>query len=327
MPALKATFVSKSTHILVSIIITYIDEHAFLAEAVLSALAQKTIEKEIIVVCNAANIPNGYDPLPEHKYNFKLIQEPTPGSAYARNAGLNAAAGEWIQYLDVDDLILPLKIAHQLGHKKKGAIASPHIFRLINESTKFSKWMPEDIWCGMLNSGLGSTSSMLWHRESLIQIGGWSTEYHSHQEYELLFRLAAAGHHIECVGLRETIVRERIAGSITLQSQPVRAMEGIRLRETMWKHLVQRGLVTTARKNAFLQYIFRQLRGLYRLDREAALTIYKRYFSHEAFKPEHIGIPFYRLMHKTLGFNLTEKIFTKYSAVRDKYLPFLPVNR
>ena len=290
-------------------------------------MAQVGIEMELIVVCNAPNITSDYNPLPEYKSAFKFIHEPTPGSAYARNAGLHAATSEWIQFLDVDDLIIPGKIANQLSQAKRSAIVSPHIFRMINGSTQFSKWIPEDIWCGMLNSGLGSTSSMLWHRESIIQIGGWSTTYQSHQEYELLFRLAAAGHHIECVGLRETIVRERLSGSITLQSQPVRAKEGIQLRESIWQHLVQRGLVTSARKNAFLQYIFRQLRGLYRQDRDEAMTIYKRYFSHESFKPEQIGIPFYRLIHKALGFNVTEKIFTKYSAARDKYFPFLPVNR
>jgi hypothetical protein len=187
--------------------------------------------------------------------------------------------------------------------------------------------MPEDIWCGILASGLGSTSSMLWHRETLINIGGWSKEYQSHQEYELLFRWIASGHPIFSADHRETIVRERISGSITLQSQPVRAMEGIKLRESIWEYLVQHGLETPNRKNAFLQYIFRQLRGLYRRDREAALKIYNTYFLDKQFIPVETGITFYKILFTSFGFKKTEQFLNSYSRIRNKYLPFLPTNR
>jgi glycosyltransferase involved in cell wall biosynthesis len=311
---------------LTSIIIPYIDEQAYLAEAVHSARAQHLDEMELILVCNLPSLPDGYHPFPDQP-DIKFIHEPTPGSAYARNAGLKAASGDWIQFLDVDDMILPDKIAHQSAKAKSGAVVSPHLFKSLDGTITPSKWMPEDIWCGILDSGLGSTSSMLWHRDTLIRLGGWSTTYHSHQEYELLFRMAAAGQPITCVDQRETIVRERSSGSITLQTQPIRAMEGIQLRETIWKYLLEHGLDTLERKNAFLQYIFRQLRGLYKLDRKAAMTIYLKYFTNEHFLPARIGIPFYTFLYHGFGFNMTERIFSTYSAVRDNFLPMLPKNR
>ncbi len=311
---------------MVTIIITYVDEHAFLAEAVQSALDQHLDQMELILVCNLPTLHSGYHPFPDQKSNIRFVHEPNPGSVHARNTGLRLSTGDWIQFLDVDDLILPDKIENQLTHAEGGAIVSPHIYKFINGTTQLSKWLPEDIWCGILDSGLGSTSSMLWHRETLMNAGGWNTNFQSHQEYELLFRLASSGHHIACVDLRETIVRERISGSITLQSQPIRAKEGIQLREKIWGHLVQHGLDTPARKNAFLQYIFRQLRGLYRRDRIVAMAIYKRHFPREQFIPGQIGIPYYSLMYRGFGFNLTERLFTFYSSVRDKYLPFLPIN-
>ncbi|MEP6793187.1 MAG: glycosyltransferase family A protein [Saprospiraceae bacterium] len=309
-----------------SIIITYIDEHDFLAEAVKSAMKQRLEAMELIVVCNKANLPDGYDPLPDLKSNFKFIHEPVPGSAHARNAGLRNASGEWIQFLDVDDLILPEKIKHQLLVAKEGAIVSPHIFKFLDGSTQVSKWLPDDNWIGLLNSGLGSTSSMLFHRESLMKIGGWSTAYQSHQEYELLFRLVSSGYKISSVDHQETIVRERISGSITKDTLPVRAKEGIQLREKIWEYLVQNGMDTPARKNAFLQYIFRQLRGVYRLDRNEAMKIYRKYFSGHFFTPEKIGIPFYAFLYQGVGFNITERVFSTYSKVRNKFFPFLPKN-
>ncbi|MGB3077770.1 MAG: glycosyltransferase family A protein [Saprospiraceae bacterium] len=309
-----------------SIIITYIDEHDFLAEAVHSAMEQQLDAMELIVVCNKTNLPDGYDPLHDLKSNLKFIHEPAPGSAQARNTGLRNASGEWIQYLDVDDLILPEKIKHQLISARNGAIVSQHIFKFLDGSTQVSKWLPDDLWIGLLNSGLGSTSSMLFHRESLRKIGGWSTTYQSHQEYELLFRLASSGYEISTVDSQETIVRERMSGSITLDTQPIRAKEGIQLRELIWEYLVQHGLDTPARKNAFLQYIFRQLRGLYRLDRKEAMKIYRKYFSGQSFTPEKIEIPFYAFLYHGFGFNITEQVFSTYSKVRNKFLTFLPTN-
>ncbi|MEO6131669.1 MAG: glycosyltransferase family A protein [Saprospiraceae bacterium] len=309
-----------------SIIITYINEHDFLAEALQSAMNQGLDQMELILVSNMSVLSKEYQPLHGSKLNFKFIHEPHPGSAFARNAGLQQASGEWLQFLDVDDLILPGKISGQLALAQGAAVVSPHKFKFLNSTTQPSKWLPEDIWCGILNSGLGSTSSMLWHRESLLGSGGWSVNYKSHQEYELLFRLAATGHQISIAEDWKTIVRERASGSITLNTKEVRAKEGIQLREKIWKYLVQQRMDNPARKNAFLQYLFRQLRGLYRIDRNGAIIIYKKYFTGEKFIPDQIGIPFYSFLYQNLGFARTERILSSYSNLRNRYLPFLPTN-
>lgn len=311
---------------MVSIIITFIDEYDFLAEAVKSAMDQTSDELELIVVCNLPDLPQEYQPITDLKSNFSFIHEPKQGSAYARNAGLQKASGEWVQFLDVDDLIMPEKIQHQLVRSADTAIVSPHIFKYVDGTLQDSKWLPEDTWIGILNSGLGSTSSMLWHRETLLSIGGWSANYHSHQEYELLFRLAAQGYEITKVDLHETIVRQRISGSITLNTQSIRIREGIQLREKIWEFLKQKDMATTDRKNAFLQYVFRQLRGLYRQDRQEALSVFQKLYALEKFVPENNGIPFYNILYRSFGFRTTESIFAIYSHVRKKYLPILPVN-
>lgn len=310
---------------MVSIVITYIDETGFLKEALESALQQVPAPFEIIVVCNDRF--HAIDPLHLSATIPKIlwIHEPIPGSAFARNTGLNHAAGDWIQFLDVDDLLLAHKVETQMS-KTGGAIVSPHIYESLDGSRQISKWMPEDFWTGLLDSGLGSTSSMLWKRQALLEVGGWSSAYQSHQEYELLFRLAAAGHEIIPLDRKETIVRERKSGSITQQTKDFRAAEGIRLRETIWYYLVENSLDTPERKEAFLQYIFRQLRGLYRSDLALAKKKYHQYFSGERFTPHINGILLYPFLFKALGFTRTESIFQFYRQLRDSYIPFLPKN-
>ncbi len=312
---------------MVSIVITYIDEIDFLAEAIESALKQELPEREIIVICNNQELNNDFISRPHGNQQIIWKHEPTPGSAFARNAGLLSASGDWIQFLDVDDLLMPSKITNQSGKSDMGAVVSPHLYRHLGGNQESSKWLSDDIWTGLLNSGLGSTSSMLWNKKALLDVGGWSPDYQSHQEYELLFRLVARGYDIFCVDRKETIVRERKSGSITQQTKPVRVQEGIRLRETMWKYLEEQSLNTPERKKAFLQYIFRQLRGLFLTDPAAAQKTYAKYFSSNPFSPEKNGIPFYALLYHMLGFNRTEQFFQFYRGLRDKYLPFLPKNK
>ena len=311
---------------MVSIIITYIDEIGFLREALDSALSQTISGKEIIVVCNdVINRNTDVEPLYQ-QYQITWLHTPVKGSAHARNFGLSHAKGEWIQYLDVDDVILPGKIEAQKAVASGAVVVAPHLFRGIDGKTQKSKWIPEDIWEGLLNSGLGSTSSMLWKAASLKHAGGWSSNYQSHQEYELLFRLLKQENEVTPFDRNETIVRERKRGSITLMTKGIRELEGIQLREEIWNYLQRNSLQSAARKNAFRQYVFRQLRGLYRFDEAKAKAIYTKYFSSDKFQPEQIKLPLYSVLYNTIGFNLTEKIFSTYALFRDKYFHFLPKN-
>ncbi len=305
---------------MVSIIIPYIDEHEYLAEAIASALAQDGTEIELIIVCNAPSIPGGNNPIHESHTKAIFIHEPLRGSAHARNAGLRAARGEWVQFLDVDDLLLPGKIRHQLNVTDADVMVSPHSYQYLNGNHEKSKWIPEDIWCGMLDSGLGSTSSILWRRQSVLDCEGWNTGYQSHQEYELLFRLAAAGKKIEAITKYDTVVRQRKTGSITSTSKPVRVQEGIKLREMMWQYLVSKQIDTPERYDAFRQYIFRQLRGLFRQDRKGAMSIYGKYFSGQPFTPKEIHVPGYSILYRLIGFYNTESIIQNFVSLRNNWL-------
>lgn len=293
---------------MVSIIIPYIDEHDYLAEAIASAAGQLEVETEIIVVCNAPSIPQGYAPMPGDMVDVQFVHEPRQGSAYARNAGLKQAKGEWVQFLDVDDLLHPDKIYHQARHVTADVVVSPHTYLFLDGKRENSKWLPADVWIGLLNSGLGSTSSMLWKREALVDAEGWNAAYHSHQEYELLMRLASKGRLVVCDDHCETIVRQRKSGSITSATKSIRIKEGIELREKMWNYLVSHGEDTQERYEAFRQYIFRQLRGLFRQDKAEALALFEKYFSTPPFRPRDIHVPGYGILYRIFGFKRTEEI-------------------
>ncbi len=299
-----------------SIIITYIDEHDYLADALESAAMQKHVEIEILVVCNAPTLPAGYEPLPNRTYSFTFIHEPVTGSSYARNTGLRMARGEWVQFLDVDDLLCPHKIHLQSAPSDADVVVSPHSYLYVSGKKETCKWLAADFWVGLMNSGLGSTSSMLWKREALLEVGGWHHEYYSHHEYELIFRLAVAGKKIVADDHCETIVRQRHFGSITQNTVSVSPREGIGLREAMWNFIREKGLETPERYDAFRQYIFRNLRGVFRQDRNEAMSVYRKYFTGHDFTPAKIHIPGYVVFYRMLGFYRLETILAFVARLR-----------
>ncbi len=100
---------------LVSILIPAYNAEKWIASTIESALAQTWLDKEIIVVDDGS-----IDQTRAIAKNFessiiKVISQENRGASAARNAALNLAKGDFIQYLDADDLLAPDKIERQLN--------------------------------------------------------------------------------------------------------------------------------------------------------------------------------------------------------------------
>ena len=98
----------------VSIITPLHNKGSYVAETILSVLEQTMTDWEMIIVENGST-DNG----PEVVLHFpdpriRLVVSPKLGPGAARNFGLNHAAGEWILFLDADDLIAPHYLQEQL---------------------------------------------------------------------------------------------------------------------------------------------------------------------------------------------------------------------
>jgi glycosyltransferase involved in cell wall biosynthesis len=105
----------KTAVTLVSVIIPTVDRPALLQEAIASALAQTHEEIEVIVVLNGAT-PEAAAAAGRYAGDPKVrVVEMDRGTlAAARNYGMTFARGEWIAFLDDDDIWLREKIEMQL---------------------------------------------------------------------------------------------------------------------------------------------------------------------------------------------------------------------
>jgi glycosyltransferase involved in cell wall biosynthesis len=97
----------------VSAVIPAYNAERFISQPIQSILAQTFEVTEIIVVDDGSS-----DHTAEAAARFprtRVIRRPNGGQAAARNTGVNAASGEWIAFLDHDDLWEPRKTEIQLG--------------------------------------------------------------------------------------------------------------------------------------------------------------------------------------------------------------------
>src|SRR5690606_31161410 len=132
---------------------------------------------EIILVNNnstdrTATILNSY--AEANANTIKIFNEPRKGSPFARNKGLSESTGEWLQFLDSDDELLPDKLQHQMELAEKDSnldlIAGSLI--LIRESAsgikrKLIEVVSGNPWENLIKSKLGKTSSILWKKKTL----------------------------------------------------------------------------------------------------------------------------------------------------------------
>ncbi|MFC7670076.1 glycosyltransferase family 2 protein [Hymenobacter humi] len=102
---------------LVSIIIPCYNYGWLLAETLDSVLAQTYQQWECIIIDDGSTdttrvVATSYQ---ARDSRFRYVYQPNGGLSAARNHGLQAATGEYIQFLDADDLLLPQKLELQVA--------------------------------------------------------------------------------------------------------------------------------------------------------------------------------------------------------------------
>jgi len=99
---------------LVSILIPAHNSQSTIADALRSALAQTWSRTEIIVVDDGSGDHTGAVARRVGGSRIRLVSQSNLGAAAARNAAYAECQGDYIQWLDADDLLAPDKIARQM---------------------------------------------------------------------------------------------------------------------------------------------------------------------------------------------------------------------
>ncbi len=130
---------------LVSIIIPAYNSARYIRETVESALNQTWQNREIIVVDDGSTDDTSSA---VSSYPVTLIRKANGGASSARNVGLSAAKGDFIQWLDSDDLLAHDKIERQIAHAGDRVLLSGQWSRFIT-SKETAEFRPDSLWCDL----------------------------------------------------------------------------------------------------------------------------------------------------------------------------------
>lgn len=184
---------------LVSTIIPVFNRAEMLAEAVGSVLAQTYAPIEVVVVDDAST-----QPVVINDARVRVIRHDTNrGVGAARETGRNAANGEFIQYLDSDDLLLPRKFELQVaGLRAHPECGASYGWTRVNDEPRPAKRTGERIdalFPSMLQSRWWHTPTPLWRRPVIDAAGPWLA-LNSEEDWEYDARIGADGvklHYVE----------------------------------------------------------------------------------------------------------------------------------
>jgi GT2 family glycosyltransferase len=183
---------------LVSVVVPTLGREQFLRLTLRSALRQRDVDLEVIVVDDgpsesaAAVVERFDDPricLRRHRQRR--------GAAAARNTGIAHARGEWVAFLDDDDLWAPDKLAAQLAAAQEadcdwvytGAAAVDQEHRVLHVEPPVSS-QEVVAWLPVRNVVPAGASNVLVRARALAAAGGFDETLRYVEDWELFIRLA-----------------------------------------------------------------------------------------------------------------------------------------
>jgi len=189
---------------LVSTVVPVRDRAALVRESVESVLAQRYRPIEVIVVDDGSS-----DDTPavlaalaaRHPGTVRVLRTPRHGPGPAREAGRAHVRGEFVQYLDSDDLLLPDKFALQVqglrAHAdRQVAYGATRCYRVgeapVDAPLKRTGERIDTLLPSMLRSRWWSTSTPLYRREVVERAGPW-TRLCNEEDWEYDCRIGALG--------------------------------------------------------------------------------------------------------------------------------------
>jgi glycosyltransferase involved in cell wall biosynthesis len=185
----------------VSVVVPTRNRSRMLATTLRSVLWQRDVDVEVIVVDEAStdDTPAVLAALADTR--VRIVRHDTPlGVSTARNRGAAEARGDWVAFLDDDDLWAPGKLASQL-HAARAAgrdwayTGSVNIVEPCRVVHGVPPLPPEVVVAALprYNAIPGGGSNVAVRRTALLRAGPFDTRLRNTEDWEMWIRLAKAG--------------------------------------------------------------------------------------------------------------------------------------
>lgn len=295
----------------VSILIPCYNAERWIGQAIESALAQTWPNKQVIVLDDGST-DGSLDVI--RRYESQLIWEagPNRGGGYARNRLLELAGGEWVQYLDADDYLLPDKVSEQV----KFVVHKPEIDIVIGPTT-MEFWSeqgikqeeialsgPYDYWTMLASWQLPQTGSPLWKKSAILDVGGWKRDQSCCQEHELYLRLLIGGKKFAYHASGGSVYRQWSEQTVCKRDIPEVHRRRLEIERNLEDFLRKTAQLTRGRIRAINQARFEIARASWQYDSSFAREIMDDVRKTDPkFSPSGASAPpRYRIVYRILGF-------------------------
>ena len=246
----------------VSVIIPAYNASRYIAETIASVGAQTFGDIELIVVDNGSTdetLGVAQAACACLDCPWQIVHEPRKGVSAARNKGIAMAKGEWLHFLDADDVIACRKIELQIAH----AGTSPRTPDIVFSNWQYANTSSNELKpVGTLIEPLRSentvwqlfdpvaplaTGSQLLRATAVRSIGGFNENLSCFEDLDVSVRLAIAGFRFERCGSDVPLFfyRKGILGV-----QDTKPKYAPRVAFNGWIHVYRR--VTDAQRNGTL---------------------------------------------------------------------------
>lgn len=192
---------------LITVIIPHYNRFNLLKQTLKSVLFQTYTNWEVILVDDYSE-PDCISKIKAHIHSesrFKLITKTkeAKGAPVSRNIGLNLAKGQYLLFLDSDDILAPFALEQRL---KVFTCTESSLDAVIAPTIRFKKTPGDlrEVWSTLnVSENVISrftkcdspwhTMSALWNKKFIYEIGGWDETLVSYQDWEFHIRALLSG--------------------------------------------------------------------------------------------------------------------------------------
>lgn len=220
----------------ISVIITTYQRPHLVSQTIESVIAQTYTDYEIIVV-NDGSLDNTKEVLDQFEDKITVIHQQNRGVSAARNAGIHAASGRYIAFLDDDDLWLPHKLEKQIACLE----SNPNIGLVYSDMFCFNEYgtlpatwsqgnpTPPAPQCWLLFvRNFIPTPSVVVRKECLDKVGLFDETLVTCEDYDLWLRILAK---FPIHFLNEPLVRYRISANSLQKNEERQLVNWLRVKE------------------------------------------------------------------------------------------------
>lgn len=177
---------------MVSVIIPVYNGAKFIGET-LNSVFDQTYPNIEIIVADDGSTDNTAEIVQSHP-NVHYIYQENQGVSVARNAAISVANGEFIAFIDADDLWKPDKLQRQIAFMRENSscrISATKALNFLEPDTQLPLWIQNDPEWKIVKHAIPST--MVVHTSVFEEVGLFSPKYRSSEDVEWIWRAKDAG--------------------------------------------------------------------------------------------------------------------------------------